>query len=223
MAVDDEPATLFLLKAQLEAQGCEVIDVCDSREASERLTKEKIDGLFLDVSMPHVDGFLLTQRARLSALNGRVPIVMLTGHTDGETMRKGFQVGANFFLGKPFTRERVRHLLSATRGVMLREQQRYARLAISTPVDCKWGTERANRFRCDSVNISEGGMKLASSGGLAIGQELEVTFTVPESLHVITARAKVVRESAGAIGIQFLNFNEGDEGALRDYISARLE
>src|SRR5271157_6033759 len=152
MAVDDEAAILNLLKTQLESHGFQVIDVGDSREALNRLKEEKIDGLFVDVLMPHVDGFLLIQQARLSKLNRRVPIVMLTALDDAETMRKGFQAGANFFLGKPFTRERVYNLLGATRGAMLREKQRYTRLSYRTEVDCTWGTDPVKRFRAGSVN-----------------------------------------------------------------------
>ena len=223
MAVDDDPATLFVLKSQLESQGCEVIDVVDSREASERLNQEKVDGLFLDVDMPHVNGFLLTQRARLSALNRRVPIVMLTGLADGETMRKGFAAGANFFLAKPFTRERVRNLLGATRGVMLRERQRYSRIALSIKVDCTWVADGRKQLRCNSLNVSEGGMKLAPAPGLAVNQELEVAFTLPESSHAIRVAAKVVRETEGAVGIEFLNVSADYQQELREYVSACLE
>lgn len=224
MAVDDEPAVLHVLKLQLESLGCEVLDVRDSREALERLKQEKVDGLFVDVVMPHMDGFLLTQHARLSKLNRRVPIVMLTGMDDAETMRKGFAAGANFFLGKPFTRERIYNLLGATRAPMLRERQRYMRLSYRTGVECTWGSEQQKHFRSGSVNISEGGMLLAPSGGSEIGQELEVAFSLPSAPHTIRTRAQVVREvPPNAIGIQFLKLSERDERDLQEYISARLE
>ena len=204
--------------------GFEVIDIGDSREALERLKEEKVDGLFVDVVMPHVDGFLLTQQARLSKLNRRVPIVMLTALDDAETMRKGFEAGANFFLGKPFTRERVYNLLGATRGPMLRERQRYARLSYRTAVDCTWGTDSLKRFRSGSVNISEGGMMLAPSGGLALGQELDVEFNLPNVTPIIKTRAQVVREiPPNGIGIHFLKLSDRDERDLQGYISARLD
>jgi len=223
MAVDDEPAVLTMLKAQLESLGCEVVDVSDSREALARLETEKIDGLFVDALMPYVDGFILTQRVRQSKLNHRVPIVMLTGSDDGETMRKSFEAGVNFFLGKPFTRERVYNLMGATRGSMLKERQRYARLPYRTEVNCTWGTEPLRHFRSFSVNISGGGMKLTPPGGLAIGQELEVAFNLPGVSHITQARARVVREAPpNGIGIQFLKLSERDEKDLQGYVTARL-
>ena len=224
MAVDDEPDVLNLLKTQMGSLGCEVIQVVDSREAVERLKKEKVDGLFVDVVMPYVDGFLLTRQTRLSKLNRRVPIVMLTALDDAETMRKGFEAGVNFFLGKPFSRDRVHKLLGATRGLMLRERLRYARLSFGAEVHCTGGPEPQKRFHTGSVNISEGGMLLASSGGLGIGQELEVAFNLPNVSHIFKTRAMVVREtSPTGIGIQFLKLNERDESDLQGYIGARID
>jgi len=224
MAVDDDPAVLLLLKKQLEKQGCEVVDVADSREALERLKSEKVDGLFVDVVMPHIDGFTLTKQARLSKLNRRVPIVMLTGLDDADTMRKGFDSGVNFFLGKPFTRERVYKLMGATRGAMTREKYRYTRLSFHTEVDCTLGTAPPKQFRSVSVNISEGGMMLTSLAALAMGQELDVAFSLPNVPRVIRTRAIVVREdSPGELGVKFLNLNDRDERDLQAYISARLE
>lgn len=57
MAVDEELPVLNLLKGMLEPLGCEVRAVADSRVAAERLNEEKVDGLIVDVRMPHMDGF----------------------------------------------------------------------------------------------------------------------------------------------------------------------
>jgi CheY-like chemotaxis protein len=224
MAVDDEPAVLILLKKQLETLGCDVLELTDSRLASARLEDEKVDGLFVDVRMPHVDGFSLTRKIRMSKLNRRVPIVMLTGMDDAETMRKGFDAGANFFLGKPFTRERVYKLMGATRGAMMREKFRYARLSFATGVDCTLGGTPPKQFRSGSLNISEGGMMLNSTGGLKIGQELEITFSLPNCANAIKTRALVVREEEpSTMGIQFLKLSDRDGLDLQGYISARLQ
>lgn len=224
MAVDDEPGVLLLLKKQLESMGCEVVDMADSREALQRLKSEKVDGLFVDVMMPHMDGFTLTKQARQTGLNRRVPIVMLTGLDDADTMRKGFDAGVNFFLGKPFSRERVYKLMGATRGAMTREKYRYARVSFDTQVDCTLATVPPKQVRSSSFNISEGGMMLAAVGGLAIGHELEITFSLPNVAHAIKTRAMVVREDPpGSMGIKFMKLAQRDEQDLQSYIGARLE
>lgn len=125
MVVDNESAVLDLLRTMLESSGYEVLAITDSRKALRRLEVEKVDGLFVDANMTHLDGFELTQIVRTLKINGQVPIVMLTGSDDGETMRKGFDQGISFFLGKPLTRERVLKLLGAIKGSMAREHLRY--------------------------------------------------------------------------------------------------
>jgi CheY-like chemotaxis protein len=224
MAVDDEPAVLNLLKAQLEAMGCEVVQVADSREAVERLNIEKVDGLFVDVIMPHMDGFTLTRVVRNSKLNQRVPIVMLTAMDNAETMREGFEAGVNFFLGKPFTRERIHNLLGATRGAMTREKQRYTRLPYRNSVDCVSEGGPQKQFRTSSVDISEGGMLLSPAKGLTVGQEFEMSFSLPDVSRTIRAQARVVRHAPpNGVGVMFKKLAELDEKDLQRYIEARLE
>ncbi len=224
MAVDDEPALLELLKSHLEWQGCEVADFTDSRDAAKCLGDEKIDGLFVDVKMPHVDGFSLVEMARNSKLNARVPVVMLTGMDDGETMRRGFAAGANFFLGKPFTRDRIYRLMSATRGLMSREKQRYARLPYRSLVDFILDLSPGLAHHTESIDLSEGGMMLSPREGLALGREMSLSFSLPDASRLENARAKVVRVAPPVgVGVMFLALNQRDAKTLEEYVIEHLE
>jgi CheY-like chemotaxis protein len=224
MAVDDEPAVLNLLKTLLVSHGYEVLAIEDSREAVERLQVEKVDGLFVDVRMPYLDGFELTKLARQSKLNGQVPIVMLTGSDDAETMRKGFDMGISFFLGKPFTRERVYNLLGATKGPMAREQLRYIRVPLRTTVDCNSGYHSGGRFKSDSQDISEGGMRLGPLGGLEVGQGMGLDFSLPDTSQRLSVHAQVVRKVPhDGIGVKFVTLFTRDKEAIQQYISVRIQ
>jgi len=224
MAVDDEPAILSILKGLLESRDCEVLTVADSREAASRLREEKVDGLFVDVRMPNVDGFELTRSVRETRLNRQVPIVMLTALDDVETMRKGFEVGISFFLGKPFTRERVYNLYGATRGPMLREKLRYARMPYRTTVECTWGANGTGRFKTSSHDISEGGMQLRPSDGLEVGDEVEMVFSLPNISNRTKAKGRVVRKVApNGVGLMFTGLGVRDAQALQNCISTLLE
>ncbi len=224
MAVDDEPEALNLLKSLLEAKGCEVQVIADSRIAADRLQKEKVDGLFLDVCMPHLDGFELTHLTRATKLNRTVPIVMLAALNDAQTMRKGFDVGINFFLGKPITRERAYNLLGATLGLMLRERQRYIRLPYRTTVECTWGPHGQGHFKSSSMDISQEGMSLSPSGGLEVGQDATLRFSLPNTADPLNVKAQVVRVvPPNSIGMTFLTLAAGDKEAILRYIAARTE
>jgi CheY-like chemotaxis protein len=221
MAVDDEPAVLDLLETMLETHGYEVLAINDSREALKRLEVEKVDGLFVDVNMPYMDGFELTRLARALKLNGQVPIVMLTGSDDAETMRKGFDMGISFFLGKPFTRERVYRLLGAAKAPMTREHLRYIRIPFRTTVGCNWGYHSAGQFKSDSQDISEGGMRLSPLGGLDVGQGVSLVFALPDISQKLSVDAKVVRKVPDdGIGLKFVALPPREKASIQQYISA---
>jgi CheY-like chemotaxis protein len=223
MAVDDDPVCLHLLKSMLESYGYEVLAVEDSRDAWKLLGAEKIDGLFVDLRMPYLDGFELTRLARTSKLNGQIPIVMLTASDDGETMRKGFGVGISFFLGKPFTRERVHKLLGAIKGSMAREQLRYVRLPLQMTVGCSWGYHAPGRYKSECQNISEGGMRLGPLSGLEVGQGVALAFTLPDIAEKLSLNGQVVRKVLDTgIGMKFMGLPPREKSHLQRYISARV-
>src|SRR5438046_5190445 len=141
--------------------------------------------------MPHMDAFQLTQCIRNSHLNRKVPIIMLTAQDDAPTMRKGFNAGVNFFLGKPFNRERIAGLFAAARGPMLKEKRSHTRLPYRATVDCKWLGQRQGHFKAGSVDICEAGMLLGPSGGLEVGQEVELEFELPTAKAPLKLRAKI--------------------------------
>ena len=221
MAVDDEPAVLDPLKIMLEARGYEVLAINDSREALKRLEVEKVEGLFVDVNMPHLNGFELTQAVRTLKLNGQVPIAMLTGSDDAETMRKGFDMGISFFLGKPFTRERVHNLLGAIKGSLTREQLRYVRIPFQTSVGCNWGFHSAGHFKSYSQDISEGGMRLSPLGGLDVGQGVTLVFALPDTSHPLSVNSQMVRKVPNdGIGLKFMALPALEKTSIQQYIKA---
>lgn len=221
MVVDDDPDITRLIKTMVEPLGVEVLALADSQEAAQRLEKEKFDGFLLDARMPHLDGFELTRRVRNSPLNAPAPIVMLTGYNDLETMRQGFKSGISFFLGKPFTTEQARCLMNALRGAALVEKRRHARLPFRARVTCRWGEKK---FESTSVNIGEGGIQLETSGGAALGQELELEFVLPHSPSPLKLHGHVVRkEPSDNIAIVFLNLTSEERTTLQTYITGRLK
>jgi hypothetical protein len=132
-------------------------------------------------------------------------------------MRKGFQAGATFFLGKPLTRERIYHLFNATRGAMMVEQRRHRRFPFRTTVKCGYSGKQLN---LQSINLSESGMLLDSSGGMDLGQEFDVEFLVPPGPKPILARARTVRqEPPDHLAIEFVTLRPEDRQALQHHLN----
>jgi CheY-like chemotaxis protein len=215
LVVESKSEVYRLTKSMIEPLGLEVLALADSREAARRLETEKFDGVMLEVHMPHLDGFELTKLIRATPLNRAVPVVMIAGEGDADTMRRGFKVGVTFYLGKPITREKLYALLRATRGIFLREKRRHTRLPYRTTVHCR---VRDMHFRAESINISEGGMLLERSGGARVGEILELEFTVPPGAP-LSALAKVIRKDpSDRTSLQFTQIASSDREVIKEYV-----
>ncbi len=250
LLVDDEIEFLNSVKSVVEPlRWCEVLTLSDSREAATFLESEKLDGLLVNARMPHLNGFQLTEVVRKSSLNSGVPIVMLTKEDDVEVMREGFRTGITFFMAKPTSREHVYNLFSAVRGAMDSEKRKHARLPYRTRVQCEWGDHGERRFTADSLEISEGGISLKPSGGLDVGQEVMLTFVLPQSFGTGKApEVKRLRRSmfslaaetdltgpqrllarvrhrppSDAVGLEFCNLPPAHRAAIQRYIAGDSE
>ncbi len=220
LVVDDEPPVLGIMKSMLEPMGCDVIALSDSREAAQLVDHQKLDGVFLDAGMPHLDGFQLTELIRKSKSNSRIPVVMLTGRDDAESMRRGFKSGISFFLGKPITKERLEKLFHVMRGPMMAEKRRYLRIPFHTTVTCEWAKKSV---KLDSKNISAGGMLLEPNPALAVGTEFDLEFALPQVQEHLTVRAEVLHTTErDGIGIQFLNLSPQDRETIENYINGAM-
>ena len=118
LVVEDEEHIANVLKFNLEAEGY-AVDVEDNGEAAlHRLTRESndIDLILLDVMLPGLDGFETVERLR--AAGSFVPVMMLTarGHTDD--VLRGFELGADDYLPKPFD---LSILLARIQGLLRRK------------------------------------------------------------------------------------------------------
>jgi len=221
LVVDDEAGSLKLMRAVLEPQGHQVLTMKDSREAAERIDKQKFDVVFVDVRMPHLDGFELTRRIRGSTPNRGTAIVMLTGAYDVDVIRKAGTEGVTFFLTKPFNPERLSRLLSTLDHALWKETRRFPRLPLRTTVSCRSG---ATQVILEGLNISEGGMLLEPSGGFKMGQEISLHFTIPEIDKPLRPRARIIRkEPIDSVAVEFTELTPTDRNAIRRYIKGQHE
>lgn len=219
MIVDDEPEILGLIRAMIEPLECEVLAFADSREAAACVGTQSFDGIFLDVEMPHINGIQLTESIRSSSLNGKVPIVILTGSDDIQTMRQAFKAGATYFLCKPVSQERIHTLFNAVLGPMLTQRRKYARLPFQTSVNCSTDSNGKKQFTAASVNIGEGGMKFESLTSVEVGQLLNLEFYLPTRDKPLHLLAKVHRMTPPDFyGVEFIQPADSDRQAIQDYV-----
>src|SRR6516164_4128901 len=92
LAADDDPQILRLLTRNLQFAGYEVIAVSDGQAALEQIEEHAPDLVLLDVMMPGLDGFAVTQRARAFS---PVPIILLTALGQDQDKIHGLDLGAD--------------------------------------------------------------------------------------------------------------------------------
>ncbi len=115
IVVDDDQAIQTLIKVNLEMQSHQVLTASDGVEGYALIQQEVPDLVILDVMMPNADGYTVCQRIRKNAATEHIPVLMLTALGVVEDKVKGFDVGADDYLVKPFElpelQVRVRALL----------------------------------------------------------------------------------------------------------------
>ena len=115
LVVDDDQPLRNILKVSLERSGYIVTTASNGREAVEQFKRNPVDLVLMDVMMPVLDG--LGACAELRQLTD-VPIVMLTALNRPNDIVKGFDLGADDYIAKPFTfREVEMRLLAILRRV----------------------------------------------------------------------------------------------------------
>src|SRR5581483_531735 len=114
LVVDDEPRMIQFVRMKLEAENARVIQAHNGMQALAQVREQLPDAVILDVMMPELDGFETLQRLREVS---DVPVIMLTVRADEEDRVRGLELGADDYLGKPFS---SRELVSRLKAVLRR-------------------------------------------------------------------------------------------------------
>lgn len=116
LIVDDVMSNVLLLKVLLTNEKFAIATASNGRQALEQVEKENPDLVLLDVMMPDMSGFEVAQHLKSNPNTADIPIIFLTALNSTADIVRGFQVGANDFISKPFNKEeliiRVTHQIS---------------------------------------------------------------------------------------------------------------
>ncbi|MEE9144029.1 MAG: response regulator [Candidatus Binatia bacterium] len=111
MVIDDQPDILDIVKTILERSGY-VVQVADSgMEAFSLLEEKKPDLIILDIMMPQMDGWKVLKQLKGNADYSSIPVILITAKIQQENMVRGYEMGADYFIPKPFTSA---HLINIT-------------------------------------------------------------------------------------------------------------
>jgi len=100
LAVDDEPNILKMISVNLSLEGYKIITASDGESALTLFNEYSPDLIILDIMMPGIDGFEVIDRIR--KLGSSIPIIILSGRDDINSLRDALEKGADDYINKPF-------------------------------------------------------------------------------------------------------------------------
>ncbi len=113
LLVDDHPFNLELLEQCLRPEGYRTIRARDGVEAIEKFVAEQPDLIVMDIMMPRLNGFQVTEQLKALEETYWVPIVLVTALSDPEDRVRAIEAGADGFLSKPYHQGELRAKIRA--------------------------------------------------------------------------------------------------------------
>lgn len=156
LAIDDDDASLHLLRELLELHGYRVLSAREGAVGVEIFEKEHPQLVITDIRMPHMDGIEVLRRVR--EIDDAVPVILVTGHGDLENAIKALRRGAYDFLQKPINTEIL--LNTVSQGLehhrLRRFERDYTRVLESQVEERTRELARTNDFLTGILNSSTG-------------------------------------------------------------------
>jgi CheY-like chemotaxis protein len=107
LIVDDEEIIRKFLRINLLKLGYEVKEAIDGVQALEQLGNDNYDLLICDILMPNKDGWQVLKEMRSNPKTKDIPVIVLTAKNEDTDMFKGYDLGTNYYMTKPFTKEQL--------------------------------------------------------------------------------------------------------------------
>ena len=218
LLVDDDALLRGMAARTLQHAGFDVSMAESGEDALQQFTQSPTDLVLLDLVMPGLDGFEVCRRIRASAQGAQVPILILTGRNDSESIARAYGQGATDFITKPINwtllAHRVRYALRIGQATeaQRRSQERLAH-AQSLANMGSWVVYADGRYECSAEQWHIYGeaqpVDLPNFAVAAAGRVVEA-----DRARVIEARRNMARD-----GLPYqLEFGvERKDGALRTF------
>ena len=116
LVADDDPDILRLISLRLERAGYDVVAARDGEQALEAAIGRSPDLALLDVMMPKLDGYEVTERLRDNERTRHVPVILLTARVQEADIARGIDAGADDYVKKPFSPRELSERVQAALG-----------------------------------------------------------------------------------------------------------
>ena len=107
LVIDDSISTCFLISATLQRMGCEVDVAVNGREGMAKIRTFRPHCLIVDVLLPDISGYSLCRHLRQNAFTEKLPLIFISSKSASLDINYGLRQGANRYLPKPFTADKL--------------------------------------------------------------------------------------------------------------------
>lgn len=115
LVIEDDPEERLVLVQALKKSGYIVYAAPTGEEGLTMFKKTKPDLVLLDVVLPGIDGWEVLKRIKSGPLSKKTPVVMITAKSEDMDKVKGYEIGADFYVTKPYN---INKLLPVIRDIV---------------------------------------------------------------------------------------------------------
>ena len=108
LVIEDDETIRAALKRIFEGEGYRVIAAADGTQLSQVLDDNPIDLIILDIGLPWINGYELAELMKSHDDLKDIPLIFVSGRTSDADVKRGFAVGADDFIKKPFDIEKIK-------------------------------------------------------------------------------------------------------------------
>ncbi|GAA3862787.1 ATP-binding protein [Celeribacter arenosi] len=213
LVVEDNEINRMIVREMLLQSGSNVVEANDGEEGVQKAAQGQFDLIFMDISMPKLDGIAATRMIRNGdGPNAHTPIVALTAHALADDIQKFRDAGMNDVLTKPLSREKLTKVLEKTDGYAPQEDKSNSvvRELIET-----MGAEGAHKLRVRACSEVKSGLEQLQQD---VGANVELS-RIKDLAHKLAGTAGIVgfmdtRKALGALETATGNGNRSQLASL---------
>lgn len=151
LIADDDSSTRVLLRIILQKEGYQTIEVENGLACLNTCQKQIPDMILLDGMMPEMDGFTCCEKLQYLPLDYPIPILMITGLEDQESVDKAFAAGAIDYITKPIhapvLRQRIQRILQANQAeIALKNSEKKYRTVVNSLKEAVFQTDSQGKL-----------------------------------------------------------------------------
>lgn len=195
-------------------------EVCtDISDAISLVSVRKFEAVVVDLGLGEQSTEIL-ERVRLSPSNRTTVAFAITDGTKQSSA--AFKAGSNFVFEKPLSAMTVGRTLKASYSLIVRERLRYFRCPISIPAILR--SDDVGQIRCQTLNISEGGLAIMTPTPLTPGTKAWIQFSIPGQSTEFSVQSEVCWcDERSRAGLKFLITSPAERSKLKEWLAFSLE